>query len=256
MNLESGIYYNIPFTEYQGWDAINNSTLVKILKESPAHAKEYKDNPPEQSKAFFLGSAAHKLILEPLKFDDEYCVMPKIDRRTKAGKEEYEEFVQNAGDKIVIDDETFNAVLKMSEAVGKTSIAREFLSCGEAEASIIWDCGIMAKARIDYLQDNLIVDLKTTANARPEVFAQSALKYSYDQQLAFYADSYEAITGERPSAVIIAVEKTPPFGVSVHQVTESTLLQGRELYKKAVEIYKECLVFDNWPCYPQEINLI
>lgn len=256
--MEHGIYHNIPFEEYKKWGAINNTILVKILKESPAHAKQYIDNPTEQSKAFLLGGAAHKLILEPFDFDKDYIVAPEINKRTKQGKLDYENFLESANGKTVINQEIFEAIQNMERAIGRHSLANEILSrSGSRELSLVWECeGVLAKERIDLACDDIIVDLKTTACARPESFARAAITYSYDQQMAFYADGYQSITGIEPTVIIIAIEKEPPYGISVHQMTESVLQQGRESYQKAIEIYKQCLVFNDWPSYAEEINLI
>jgi exodeoxyribonuclease VIII len=255
--MDTGISASIPFNEYTAIAAINNTVLSKIMNESPAHAKVYMDNPPEPSKAFIIGAAAHKMILEPFDFDSEYVVAPACDRRTKAGKEEYTSFLASVNGREIIDNKTFETVTAMATAVSNHAIAREFLKDGEAETTIVWESdGTKCKTRVDYLTDGIIVDLKTTANAHPDSFKNSIQKYSYYQQLAFYADSYSYIYGNIPVAIIIAVEKEPPYGISVHEFSEDSLEQGRVLYKQALDIYQECIAFNRWPCYPEELNIV
>lgn len=73
-------------------DYLSASTLKQLL----ANPYEYL-NPIERKKdAYVVGSAFHTLTLEPHKFDSEFAVAPMCDKRTKAGKEIYEQFVSSA----------------------------------------------------------------------------------------------------------------------------------------------------------------
>ena len=54
----------------------------------------YLNQKPFESKAMAFGSAVHTALLEPDDFDDEYYVMPKLDRRTKIGQTTYNDRVK------------------------------------------------------------------------------------------------------------------------------------------------------------------
>lgn len=69
---------NMPDTEYFAVKAASNSTLGR-MKRSPAHCKEYMDNPPESTAAMTLGSLVHTLILEPDQFEVKYHVADEYD---------------------------------------------------------------------------------------------------------------------------------------------------------------------------------
>lgn len=129
---------------------------------------------------------------------------------------------------------------------------------GEAELSYFWqdkDTGLVCRCRPDFLRGgNIIVDIKTTADAEPKAFSKQIANLNYHLSAAFYLDGVTAVTGEKyDKFIIIAVEKEPPYGVSVHLLDEGTIDAGRFLYKKALKKLKECKDKDEWQGYPDEI---
>ena len=73
--------------QYHSHDSISASGLKTIYKKSVYHLinQQFKETP-----AMALGTAVHQALLEPDDFYDIYHVIEKINKRTKAGKEEYE----------------------------------------------------------------------------------------------------------------------------------------------------------------------
>ena len=87
----------IPQSEYRSHPAISKSDLFKITK-SPLHFKWAMENRERETPSLIFGRACHKYVLEKESFYKEFAVMPDINRRTKAGKEEYEAFLsENSG---------------------------------------------------------------------------------------------------------------------------------------------------------------
>ena len=85
---------------YHQSKAISSSALKTIYKKSVYH---YLNQAPRYGGALQLGSAIHTAVLEPEKFYDEYYISPKIDKRTKAGKEEAARQLKIAEGKSVIE---------------------------------------------------------------------------------------------------------------------------------------------------------
>ena len=77
-----GIYPGVPFDEYLEWEAVNNSLLWTIVKQSPAHAKAKIDCPPEPTPPFHFGRGLHCLALEPDKFEERYVSQGYYENRT------------------------------------------------------------------------------------------------------------------------------------------------------------------------------
>ena len=88
-------------SEYHADKSISASGLKKIYKTS---VRRWLAEKPKPSKAMAYGTAMHSKILEPENFNKEIFIMPKIDRRSKAGKEEYAAALKEAEGKTVIDE--------------------------------------------------------------------------------------------------------------------------------------------------------
>ena len=71
--------------DYHARAEISKSDL-DLLAKSPYHFKFKDEFEKPDSKALILGSAVHKLVLEPADFLKEFAADPNADRRTKAAK--------------------------------------------------------------------------------------------------------------------------------------------------------------------------
>ena len=233
------------------------STDIKRMMKSMATWKYFKDNPQEEvdTPAFKFGRAYHKYCLEPYDFDNEYVVSPKIDKRTKEGKAAYEQFLKGAGNKEVIDEETYDQLQKMREVLYATPYVKKLIN-GEHEKSFFWTdkkTGVKCKTRPDSFGElaghGICVDLKTTTDAETEAFMRSALKFNYDVQAAHYTAGLEEIYGKEFQFVFIAQEVKPPYLVNVLQADEYFMRNGREVRDQLLETYKKCLELDEYPAF-------
>ena len=103
--------------EYHGYrGAISKSRLANMAV-CPAYFKWCEDNPSAPSDDMVLGSAFHKIVLEPETFDDEFVVMPNFDRRTKDGKMQYALFVEQSNGKTVITQEQYETICGMRDSI-------------------------------------------------------------------------------------------------------------------------------------------
>jgi exodeoxyribonuclease VIII len=257
---EPGIYTGIPFDEYLTWEAVNNTLLRTIATQSPAHAKAYKDNPPDPTPAFIFGNGLHCLALEPDKFKDRYAIQPVFDGRTKEGKAIKAKFKEGLNGKKVITAEDYNLMQFMAEAIKKQAIHR-FIEKGEAEICIVWidkKTGLLCKARIDYLHRDhaILIDLKSARDASPDTFSRSAFNYGYWQQSAWYCDGWKTLTGDMPAFVFLVAEKTIPFAVAAYEMPDEGIIAGRKTYRAALKIYAECLKKDSWPGYSNTVEML
>ena len=260
INKEVGIYYDIPFSEYEQWDAINNSVLWTLKSQSPLHAKAMMDNPPEQTEPFRIGRAFHTLLLEPRKFNREYAVMPVCDRRTKEGKAIYEAFQKSNDGKEILSKDDFNQIDVMGEAIKKQIIYR-YIQQGEAEVCIVWQdkkTKLFCKARIDYVhkEQAILIDLKSTTNASPTEFSKAMYNYGYYQQAAFYSYGWKILAGNEPCFVFLPVEKTPPYAVAAYEAHEQVIFAGKQSYRQALDRYAECLKKNEWPGYQESVEIL
>ena len=81
--MKPGFYYQMPFEEYAAVPALNGSSLLH-LRRSPMKYKHELDNPTPPSPAMILGTATHRLILEPDRVGD-FAVWGLLEGRRFAG---------------------------------------------------------------------------------------------------------------------------------------------------------------------------
>ena len=260
--MKNGTFHNIPFDEYRSWDAVNNSLLKVVSQKSPFHAKYELDTGGKDTQPLSFGRAVHTYVLEPELFDSFYAVAPECDRRTKAGKETWAAFTEGADGKTVLTDVEHATILAMSERLQQTK-AIEYLKGGK-EVSLLWTdekTGLDCKCRIDNLIEchDAIIDLKTSTSASPEYFRYAMKQFGYGQAAAWYWDGYKAVTGREPSFyMFVVMEKNPPYDVGLYVIGDDSLTAGRNIYRKAFDLWADCLKKDEFPGYtpvPQEINL-
>jgi len=248
-----GVYRNIPEGVYHGKDdAISNSGLGRI-KRSPAHFKF--GGGSGSSDALMFGRAFHSALLTPHEFEMNYVTFDG-DRRTTAGKEAYAKMIQLHGDSVMKAGD-METILAMRLAGYMNPVAKGLLEAkGECELSILWNCeGVLAKSRIDkYLEaDGILMDLKTTRNAHPEAFSKSIYQYGYHRQAAFYLYAARVMGLVAHRFIFVAMEKEPPYGVAVYELTQEALAAGLTEALDLIATYRTCLETNTWPSYGSDI---
>ena len=226
--------------DYYEKDAVSATLLKAVIKQSPVHAEERMKSfvPTANMK---LGTAFHAVILEPEIAHELYAVQPIIDRRTKAGKEVYASFLENVGDKAVITQDQSQLLSGMkASCLAHPEVQRLLEQCYATEFQSFFEFSeIECKAMIDICDDEgTIVDIKTTQDASPEAFMRQSANLLYHMQLAWYANAM-GLKWNEVNAYIIAVENTAPHGVAVYRFSQSALLNGWELCKHAMKLWKE-----------------
>lgn len=244
--------------DYHALDAVGKSDLDMIAR-SPLHWKQRAFS-REETSAMRIGSAVHCAVLEPERFNDRYVQMPnQIDRRTKAGKEEYAEFLAAHDGKAIIDMTDMDLCMSVADAVRSHPRAAALLSTGQPEVSALWkdeEFGVRCRARYDWLtSESVLIDLKTTQDASPRAFAKSCAGFRYHVQAAWYLDSYLQATGDLPLGfVFIAVEKTAPYAVALYELDAEAVDFGRQLARRDLARYANAREFDTWPGYAEYIQ--
>lgn len=253
--ITPGYYRELSNEAYHKGPGVSKSQLDLIHK-SPALFQWSKAAPEDDEKkaSLNLGDAVHAILLEPHRFALEYAVAPECDRRTKAGKEQWEEFEAQAGSKVILSAEEGRKIQLIRESAMAHPHARWLLEAhGDAEASIYWrerTTGQLARCRPDKAIPSLgwIVDVKTTADI--EKFARSVYEYRYHVQDSFYSDGYEAEFGEQPAGfVFLAVSTSIDCGrypVRLFILDSEAKAAGRTSYLSDMATYAECMRTGEW----------
>lgn len=261
MQPEVGLHQDVPEAVYHSWDAAGSSHL-KLVGRSLAHARYEQLHPKEQTRAQALGSAIHRAVLEPDRFEWEYCATAQCDRRTKEGKARWAAFVGKNAGKEILEGDDYATCLAMRDAVWANPHAAEILKGpGLIEASAAWidpETGLLCKGRMDRLAEHgswsWIWDVKSTEDASPSGFAKAVSKWDYHCQAAHYLDGLNVLAPRKRRFGFIAVEKKPPYCVALYELEEEDLEMGRYDNEQRLAALKQAVESGNWPGYSTEIE--
>lgn len=242
--------------EYNELEGIRRSDLW-IMNKTPAHFKYNLDHPQEKTEALIFGSAIHKYLLEPLDFENEYAVIPaRIDRRTKLGKEAYQEFMEENAGKELISLDTFKVIAYMVNKLNNDQDVKKLLNNATKEQVFTWidpatneKCKVKADAITEIEGMPYIIDYKTTQSCEDGHFERTARKYGYDFQAGMYCEGIEANTLEKHGFIFIAQEKTPPYLHRIYICSQEFIDKGKDKYHELLGYYHNCKTKDTWPGY-------
>lgn len=264
--MEPGIHYNVSRVEYDKIEAFHFSGIWRLLK-SPAHYKYFIEHPEPPSDAMILGNLVDTLLLEPNLYNARYGLLPetyinddgdekKWNMNAKVCKEEYAEL--KASGKQVIKSEMLETANAMIEQIKTHAEIMKTIEESKKQVCVVWvdaDTGVMCKALLDMLSPDGTTDLKTTTDASQKAFSFKINSFLYHVQGAMYSDG---VTAHSDGIIlpyrIIAVETEPPHCPAIYALEENSLLTGREIYKHALRIYKDCVDNNSWPGYSQFIE--
>lgn len=244
-------------SDYHAHPAVSKSDL-DLIHRSPMHYLYRKEHPQKPTLALITGSVVHKMVLEPETFADEYIIAPTLDRRTRAGKEEWAAFEQEAAGRTIITGDMLTLAENIAEAVSHHKTARALLTGGKAETSHFWTdvrTGMECKCRPDYLRaGGFCVDFKTTQDASPEAFERAAYNYRYHVQAYWYLEGLKNCGGLADSFVFIAAEKEPPYAVAVYYADELMLRLGEQEARADLELLAKCRSTNLYHGYSESIQ--
>jgi len=249
--------YDISIEDYHSSSAISRSGIMQF-KRSPLHYFSSKIYPRDETQHMVFGNAVHTYILECDQFNDRYFVSPKVNRTTKAGKQQWEEILQEAGSRTILQEDVFNDIQSIAKAFRSEPLAHKLVENAKFEKSIFWqdeESGLMCKARPDIWQTNMICDLKTASDASLPEFSRSMANYGYHIQAAMIRDGLRAVCNQDIEDFgFIVVEKSYPFAIGVYLLDKDALEIGAQEYKFLLKQLKQYTEQVNekttrWPGY-------
>ena len=146
---------------------VTSSMLKQLTNGSTNKLEHYLNTDHKETESLLVGSAFHCYILEPEEFDNRYVYAPKIDRRTKAGKELYAEFIENIGNRKPIPAHYELSFECMHNRILANENAKTLLdNATKREVIHFWEdveSGVKCKGKVDAEGSDYIIDLKTTS---------------------------------------------------------------------------------------------
>jgi exodeoxyribonuclease VIII len=213
-------------------------TSIKEFQKSPRHYIEYisKERTPP-TDAMKLGSMVHCMMLQPELFNDQFAVMPDVNRRTNAGKEEYAEFVSKNADKTVVDNSSYEHARRLADtAMSRNEISQLVNGCLEFELE--WSAEIddlPYRGFYDGVASDYILEIKTTADGYPRKVMSDFLSRKYHMQAGLYH-----MASEKPIIYVI-VETSEPYLSYAAPADDSYVKMGCDDIGKLNEQFNKCL---------------
>lgn len=247
-DLDEGVYHADPLRHVGG--SVSASMLKTLVKPGgPALLRERLANPPGPRPEFDFGHAVHTLVLgvgaKPVE-------LPGSDLRHKATKLAAEQ-ARSRGE-IPLKPAEFAAAQSMAKAVKGLDVIRD----GTPEVSLFHhdeDRDMWLRGRVDWLADDVIVDLKTTITADPHGFNREVGKFGYHLQAAFYLRLCAALGHPAKRFLFVAVEKSAPHLAAVHELDEEWLAIGAAEIERGLDLW-ECCRSGEWPGLPTHVHTL
>lgn len=197
--LKDGVYFSLDERAYHAENRLSASAIKQIVESPTAYWFNSRLNPlfEEKKEGVLLdGSLFHAILLEPEAVAERYAIPPRavaeLNKNSTAWKT-WRAAEETAG-RIVVDYEKAKlfrriaAYLRTDGQVLDTGI----FSGGFPEISILWTeaDGIQRKARIDYLSEGRLIDLKTFQKRGGGSLGEFVRRYFYEYrvhiQLVYY----------------------------------------------------------------------
>ena len=245
-DMDAQVYRAEPGLSKHELDAF--SVAPMLYKRKQEHKKT--------SKAMEMGTIIHSLVLEDRV---EYAALPSdIDRRTKAGKEAYQQFCEQHNGKYIISGDEEQMVLGVQEAA-KPMLAELMQGCKRKviEASMFWERGgTQCKGRPDLIVQQgdkyLIVDLKTTNGITG--FDRNFFSLRYHWQAAWYSFGLSKVLGiplEDVEFYFAVVDTEDPYLTQVVIPSTPLLQEAQDAIEVELAKFHACQETNVWPGLPK-----
>lgn len=252
----SGIRLGIPELTYHSDTRTLSASGAKTLLSDPERFAWERSHGRPPKAAFDLGGVVHALVLRS--GDERIRIIDAYDWRTKAAQDARK--AAWAAGLTPINRTEFLQATKIAGAVRRHPLASTIFTNGKAEASLYWtdpETGVACRARVDWLREDMIVDLKTAryGTGTADTFGRQAASFNYPLPAAVYTEAVEALTGKTLPFITVAVETEPPYIVRAYRYTDGDLDQGRAQWHEALREYAARDAANDWTV-PAEIELI
>ena len=275
---------NMSNDEYHSRPEFSSSQLKDILR-SGAHFYSHniiKEHERESKKHLDFGTLAHTLFLEPEQFHNEFAVIPAdapkpptdVMRNAKNPSEDsikrvqwWDAFAAEHGEKITISAEQLDGAQRIATNLRTLSSYKDMQNnYGMAEVSIFFTdpiFGLKLRVRPDYhlapckaFPNGLILDVKSTRDARPFKFSRDSGEYGYDLSASMYREGFQQYyqTEEKPPFIFLVAENLAPFNVKQYRASDLLLSVGDARYYKSKEMLAESLLINEWDGYSKEME--
>jgi hypothetical protein len=240
-------------TQYRAHSAISQSD-IKLMARSIDHWCASRMESKEPTKAMQFGALVHTLALEPELFATNYLVVEKADKRLK----EVKDLINLNPNKILIDESGLGEAQLAVQNLKNHPIAGGLLEKATKEEILFGEIeGVSVKGKLDLINKDCIVDLKTTEDASAKNIYYSSRNYGFDVQAAMYLELAKQNGLHLQRFVFICVENKAPYSIACYELSSDLLAIGHQKIVETLQVYKRFLAGESiWTGYPLEIQVI
>jgi len=253
--MKPGIHHDINITDYHRNKEWISATGLKHAKRSMLDLRYYLDGGYDDltGSHFDFGNAFELALLDVGGFHREVAVMPtqtwikeaialnpKLKNPKLSGlyQDDLTTFKENNAGKYIINDigdQSMETIVSMLESCRRDPWISMMIQNIQYQASLCWidpETGIQLKTRPDICKvtKNTVVNVKTTADARPEIFNRELAKYDYPLQAVTEIIGVES-TGLMPKVdkyFWLVVEKEAPFHAQLYEFDQSDIAHVKQ----------------------------
>lgn len=245
------ILSNIEMSEYRQMEGLSKHELDNFAV-APAYYQHRKKQEWKPSRSMEMGTLIHSLVLEGR---CDYAVGPDVDKRTKAGKEEWQLFCENNIGRVIV---TRDEAAMINGCLDACAPLMEHCAFEDdnIETSMFWERdGVACKGRPDMIAtingETCLVDLKTTNDIRG--FDSSFYRFRYDVQAAWYQYGHQKASGmkEVPGFWFLVVDTESPHLAQFMRPSSDLLANANARIEEELAHFKRCQVAKEWPGLPE-----
>lgn len=227
---------------------------LKQHAKSPAHVRLACERARDMTRPMVVGSITDDMVFSGGR---NVALYPG---KVRNGKE-WEAFkAANPGKTLCIQSELDDA-MGAAEAVLRDPVAARYLDGCEFQRVMQWEAyGLQCAAGIagerggfDALHTGkeYIADLKITSDTEPDALSRHAWNMLWHVQGAWYLDGARALAIRARRFVLICAEANPPHNVTVLEVPDALIENGRKSLTHWTERHRACEAAGTWPGYVQ-----
>jgi len=267
------IVRDMPITVYHSQccalPSISSSGVRTIEAKSLEHFYDTSDLNPDRAEQeakhhFSWGRALHHLAAGEADFSKHFAVRPLIwdSWRTKDAQGWRAEQVAAGLDVLVPED--LDTLRRAADKLAAHPTIQAGILSGLVEHSIFWRRDILVgdtvvkiilKSRPDVLpvEANMIVDLKSTADASPVAVRRAIGDYGYEIQLGMAHEGLLATLGRTMTDhVLVFIENKRPCSINIKPLSALAIEYGRRQLKRAVHKFAYAIANNHWAGYDDD----
>lgn len=224
--MEDGIFFNLPDEVYHNEKRLSSSGIRDILDNPTFYWFNSNLNPLREEKpseAMTDGKIFHAMILEGENFHNKFKVTPPEIEALNKNCSEYRIWKSAQTLEVISHSKfkKFNLICDYLREEGQLLDCNIFKG-GFPEVSIFWtEDGIKRKARIDYLKQNSIVDLKTFLKTKKSPLSNFVSQYFFSFRVYLQLIYYKR-------AVLFALNSELPVHGTEEQLMFWEAMKGTE----------------------------